>query len=155
MEALLNQSRSLCPFLHKTSPTALRALCTPAMANASPGGGAISNLQVVARRCPVMSKALAVQSARIASTRAFSTFASGVAGVTKDAKALRVVAGKKRFHTSTSKNAKIDPDVVRKYENGEFALRSFRFLFLLLRGFYFVLVLFLLYLLRLLIRLET
>ncbi|EGC48839.1 5-aminolevulinate synthase [Histoplasma capsulatum var. duboisii H88] len=117
MEALLNQSRSLCPFLHKTSPTALRALCTPAMANASPGGGAISNLQVVARRCPVMSKALAVQSARIASTRAFSTFASGVAGVTKDAKALRVVAGKKRFHTSTSKNAKIDPDVVRKYEN--------------------------------------
>lgn len=130
MEALLNQSRSLCPFLHKTSPTALRALCTPAIANASPGGGAISNLQVVARRCPVMSKALAVQSARIASTRAFSTFASGVAGVTKDAKALRVVAGKKRFHTSTSKNTKIDPDVVRKYENGEFALRSFRVSFL-------------------------
>ncbi|KAF1346469.1 delta-aminolevulinic acid synthase [Delphinella strobiligena] len=70
MEALLRQSRSMCPFLHKTSPATLRSLSTSTTSNsvqqiqAAPGGGAMSNLQVVARRCPVMSKALAVQSAR-------------------------------------------------------------------------------------------
>lgn len=70
MEALLRQSRSMCPFLHKTSPATLRSLSTSTTSNsvqqiqAAPGGGAMSNLQIVARRCPVMSKALAVQSAR-------------------------------------------------------------------------------------------
>ena len=67
MEALLRQSRSMCPFLHKTSPATLRSLSTSSsvqQAHAAPGGGAMSNLQVVARRCPIMSKALAVQSSR-------------------------------------------------------------------------------------------
>lgn len=67
MEALLRQSRSMCPFLHKTSPATLRSLSTSSsvqQTQAAPGGGAMSNLQVVARRCPIMSKALAVQSAR-------------------------------------------------------------------------------------------
>ncbi|GAM89148.1 hypothetical protein ANO11243_071830 [Dothideomycetidae sp. 11243] len=65
MEALLRQSRSMCPFLSKTSPATLRALSTSgSVQHASPGGGMMSNLQIVARRCPVMGKALAVQSAR-------------------------------------------------------------------------------------------
>ena len=62
MESLLNQSRGLCPFLKKTSPSTLRALSTSS--SPSTGGGTMSNLQIVARRCPVMSKALAVQSVR-------------------------------------------------------------------------------------------
>lgn len=72
MESLLSQSKRLCPFLKKTSPTTLRALSTSAAASnaalvptSGPVGGAMSNLQVIARRCPVMSKALAVQSVRL------------------------------------------------------------------------------------------
>jgi 5-aminolevulinate synthase len=64
MEALLHQSRSLCPFLKKTSPATLRSLSTTTAHYASPGGGRMSNLQMLARRCPVMGKALAVQSSR-------------------------------------------------------------------------------------------
>jgi 5-aminolevulinate synthase len=77
MEPLLSQSRRLCPFLKKTSPSTLRALSTGV--SPSVGGGTMSNLQVVARRCPVMSKALAVQSVR---NSAFSTFGvrAGIAG---------------------------------------------------------------------------
>ncbi|PGH06151.1 5-aminolevulinic acid synthase [Blastomyces parvus] len=114
MEALLNQSRSLCPFLQRTSPATLRALSTPA----SPGGGTISNLQVIARRCPIMSKALAVQSARMATPRAFSTFAGAASGCgAKGVKGLRVPAGRKKFHTSASKEAAIEQGSVRKREN--------------------------------------
>ncbi|OQO03552.1 5-aminolevulinate synthase, mitochondrial [Cryoendolithus antarcticus] len=65
MEALLRQSRSLCPFLNKTSPATLRSLSTSThVTHTAPGGGAMSNLQIIARRCPVMGKALSVQSAR-------------------------------------------------------------------------------------------
>lgn len=63
MESLLNQSRAMCPFLNRTAPAALRSLAT--VSRGSPGGGTMSNLQVLARRCPVMSKALAVQSSRM------------------------------------------------------------------------------------------
>ncbi|KAF3202681.1 mitochondrial 5-aminolevulinate synthase [Orbilia oligospora] len=67
METLLRQSRSVCPFLKKTSPSALRALSTStSLVPRTPGiaGGKMSNLQILARRCPIMGKALAVQSAR-------------------------------------------------------------------------------------------
>ncbi|PNS15585.1 5-aminolevulinate synthase, mitochondrial [Sphaceloma murrayae] len=65
MEALLRQSRSMCPFLSKTSPATLRSLSTStSIQQSSPGGSMMSNLQIVARRCPVMGKALSVQSAR-------------------------------------------------------------------------------------------
>ncbi|KAK6353591.1 mitochondrial 5-aminolevulinate synthase [Orbilia brochopaga] len=67
MEMLLRQSRAVCPFLKKTSPSALRALSTSSSTTshvAGIAGGKMSNLQVLARRCPVMGKALAVQSAR-------------------------------------------------------------------------------------------
>ena len=77
MEALLRQSRSMCPFLHKTSPATLRSLSTSTSTQqqvAAPGGSAMSNLQVVARRCPVMSKALTVQSARNANAALSGAF---------------------------------------------------------------------------------
>ncbi|KAF2163459.1 hypothetical protein M409DRAFT_68405 [Zasmidium cellare ATCC 36951] len=65
METLLRQSRAMCPFLNKTSPATLRSMSTSTtMQHAAPGGGAMSNLQIIARRCPVMGKALSVQSAR-------------------------------------------------------------------------------------------
>jgi hypothetical protein len=65
MEALLRQSRTMCPFLSKTSPATLRSLSTTAAGHdVSPGAGSMSNLQVLGRRCPIMGKALAVQSAR-------------------------------------------------------------------------------------------
>ena len=67
MEALLRQSRAMCPFLNKTSPATLRSMSTSTSVQhtAAPGGGAMSNLQIIARRCPVMGKALSVQSSRL------------------------------------------------------------------------------------------
>ena len=80
MEALLHQSKGVCPFLKKTSPATLRSLSTTT--RQSPGGGTITNLQFIARRCPVMNKALAVQSARINSRRSYGNIAAGT-GVVK------------------------------------------------------------------------
>ncbi|EEH46128.2 5-aminolevulinate synthase, mitochondrial [Paracoccidioides brasiliensis Pb18] len=116
MEALLNQSRALCPFLQRTSPASLRSLSTPSRANASPGGGTISNLQVIARRCPVMSKALAVQSARMASSKSFGTLAGRASGTTS-VNGVCAAAGKKRFHTTASKEAAVDHDAHRNHAN--------------------------------------
>ena len=73
MESLLNQARAMCPFLKRTSSATMQTLTQP---GSSPGGGTISNLRVVARRRPVMSKALAVQSACIARTKHFTSAAS-------------------------------------------------------------------------------
>ncbi|KAF2717197.1 5-aminolevulinate synthase [Polychaeton citri CBS 116435] len=64
MEALLRQSRGVCPFLHMTSTTTLRSL-----SNSPPlQQGSMSRLQVVANRCPIMGEALAV---RKTGTRAY------------------------------------------------------------------------------------
>jgi len=49
----------------KATAAGLRAMTTAARPAASPCGGAISKLQTLARRCPVMGKAMAVQSARL------------------------------------------------------------------------------------------
>lgn len=86
MEHLLKQSRALCPFLKKTSPSTLRALSASSSPSPSAGGGTMSNLQIVARRCPVMSKAMAVQSVRNSSLgmgmgRAFGRRPLAAAGV--------------------------------------------------------------------------
>ena len=83
MEALLNQSRAMCPFLKHTSPATLRSLATSTRPSGSPGGGTISNLQIIARRCPVMSKALAVQSARHLAAKRFTTAAAAKVGAAK------------------------------------------------------------------------
>ena len=98
MESLLRQSRSMCPFLSKTSPATLRSLSTTtASHDASPGGSSMSNLQVYARRCPIMGKALAVQSARTGNTL--------LAGAYGGMRAYHSRAGRARLHTSTSKEA--------------------------------------------------
>ncbi|RDA91396.1 hypothetical protein CP533_6877, partial [Ophiocordyceps camponoti-saundersi (nom. inval.)] len=78
MESVLRQSRALCPFLKAASPASLRALSVvarPACAGVSTTTTTTtttkaSELQQIARRCPVMGKALAVQAARIHSGRA-------------------------------------------------------------------------------------
>lgn len=82
MDAVLRQSKAVCPFLKKASPATLRALSTAShssaaapeassalIATSSPCGGALSKLQLLAGRCPVMSKAMAIQATRIGSSR--------------------------------------------------------------------------------------
>ncbi|KAF1940926.1 5-aminolevulinate synthase mitochondrial precursor [Clathrospora elynae] len=100
MEALLRQSRSMCPFLHKTSPATLRSLSTTTAAarhEVSPGAGSMSNLQVLARRCPIMGKALAVQSARNGN--------NALAGAFGGVRAYHTRVNRAKLHTSTSKEA--------------------------------------------------
>ncbi|KAJ4354054.1 5-aminolevulinate synthase, mitochondrial [Didymosphaeria variabile] len=98
MESILRQSRSMCPFLSKTSPATLRSLSTTATEHhVSPGAGSMSNLQVLARRCPIMGKALAVQSARIGN--------NALAGAFGGARAYSTRVSRARLHTSTSKEA--------------------------------------------------
>ncbi|EER27290.1 5-aminolevulinate synthase, mitochondrial precursor, putative [Coccidioides posadasii C735 delta SOWgp] len=106
MEALLQQSRSLCPFLSKTSPSTLRSLSTSTRPHASsPGGGTISNLQVIAKRCPIMSKALAVQSSRMAAGCPIKGLGA----------AMRVsVHGKRAMHTSAVRHANVRDEVNKK-----------------------------------------
>ncbi|KAI9677445.1 MAG: mitochondrial 5-aminolevulinate synthase [Caeruleum heppii] len=94
MDALLHQSRTMCPFLKKTSPATLRSLSTATKPASTPGGGMMSNLQLVARRCPVMGKALAVQSARSG-----SGLLAGVFG------GVRAYSGKAKLHTSRVQEA--------------------------------------------------
>ena len=106
MEALLRQSRSMCPFLQKTSPATLRTLSTTTR-RASPGGGTISNLQVLARRCPVMGKALAVQSVK---NGAFNL--GGVFGGTRGYKS------KASMHTTGARHATVAPDVLQRPNGG-------------------------------------
>jgi hypothetical protein len=103
MESLLSQSRAMCPFLKKTSPATLRSLSTAT--HQSPGGGTITNLQFIARRCPVMNKALAVQSARIR-TATYTKAATRVG----TAKSLM----EKKLHTSAEKKASVDTTNVFK-----------------------------------------
>jgi 5-aminolevulinate synthase len=91
----------MCPFLKKTSPATLRSLSTAT--HQSPGGGTITNLQFIARRCPVMNKALAVQSARIR-TATYTKAATG-AGTAKSLL-------EKKLHTSAARKASVDVDNV-------------------------------------------
>ncbi|KAH7378484.1 delta-aminolevulinic acid synthase [Phaeosphaeria sp. MPI-PUGE-AT-0046c] len=94
METLLRQSRSMCPFLSKTSPATLRSLSTTAASHdVSPGAGKMSNLQVLGRRCPIMGKALAVQSVR---NNALTGSFGGARGYSRVSR---------KLHTSASKEA--------------------------------------------------
>lgn len=104
MEALLNQSRAMCPFLKRTSPAALRSLSTAT--RPSPGGGTISNLQTLARRCPVMNKALAVQSARLATSKRFPA------------------AARRAYHTTGGQGASVQAGSYRKNERGRSLLHT-------------------------------
>lgn len=107
MEALLHQSKAMCPFLKKTSPGTLRSLSTAT--HHSPGGGTITNLQFIARRCPVMNKALAIQSARM-QTPKYSAAAPS-------ARVIQTMLAKK-LHTSAEKKAHIDSRIYRKRDAG-------------------------------------
>ena len=97
----------MCPFLQKTSPATLRTLSTTTR-HVSPGGGTMSNLQVLGRRCPVMGKALAVQSAQ--------SGYSGLGGVFGGTKGYKSKAG---LHTTRASLATVNPAVYERHRNGK------------------------------------
>ncbi|KZM19491.1 5-aminolevulinate synthase [Ascochyta rabiei] len=106
MEALLRQSRTMCPFLHKTSPATLRSLSTTAASHdVSPSAGSMSNLQVLGKRCPIMGKALAVQSAR--------TGNSALAGAFGGVRAYHSRVNRAKLHTTAHKEAHVEIERVR------------------------------------------
>lgn len=120
MEALLRQSKSMCPFLHKTSPATLRSLSTTTAAatrpEVSPGGGSMSNLQVLARRCPIMGKALAVQTARNGN--------NALAGAFGGVRAYHTRVNRARLHTTASKEAQaVDIETLRG-QKGMYIMRK-------------------------------
>ncbi|KAF7189305.1 5-aminolevulinate synthase, mitochondrial [Pseudocercospora fuligena] len=99
MEALLRQSRAMCPFLNKTSPATLRTLSTStSVQQTAPGGGAMTNLQTIARRCPIMGKALSVRSAQVGNAAL-----SGAFGGTR---AYHAKVPRANLHTTSAKEAK-------------------------------------------------
>lgn len=113
MDALLRKSRHMCPFLNKTSPATLRSLSTTTR-HGSSGGGTMSNLQVLGRRCPVMGKAMAIQSAKTG----HCALAGAFGGV-------RAYGGKAKLHTSRVRQAAVAPDIVRREIQGMTAQPGF------------------------------
>lgn len=103
MDSVLRQSKAMCPFLKAASPATLRSLSTSARPHASPCGGTMSKLQLFAHRCPVMGKAMAIQSSKqgaAAGLRAFS-------GQQK--------TGRANLHTSRNKEARaVESPIVRE-----------------------------------------
>lgn len=75
----------------------------------------MSNLQVLARRCPVMSKALAVQSARMSGTKRFTSCAAGVPTV----KPFKAPTGKRALHTTGGHPTSLAPGTYAKNEQGK------------------------------------
>ena len=71
----------------------------------------MSNLQVLARRCPVMGKAMAVQSARSALT--------GPGGVFGGARAYK---SKANLHTTRAHQATVAPGVLEHHREGKHTL---------------------------------
>lgn len=125
MESLLQQSRAMCPFLKRTSPSALRSLATATRPSTSPGGGTMSNLQILGRRCPVMSKALAVQSARMSGTKRFTSCAAGVAGLGSAGHGHGInekkhIRGRQALHTTSGNGASLQSEAYKK-EHGMIA----------------------------------
>lgn len=102
MDSVLRQSKAMCPFMKTASAASLRAMSTAvtrpqAIQASSPCGGTISKLQVLAHRCPVMGKAMAVQSARFGRAGVHVAGLSSFAGQGK--------AGKAKLHTSRTQQA--------------------------------------------------
>ncbi|KAI1173947.1 pyridoxal phosphate-dependent transferase [Nemania sp. FL0916] len=118
MDSILRQSKAMCPFLKTATPATLRALSTSTRPQASQCGGTISKLQLLGQRCPVMGKALAIQSARFGSQKpgpmACASAVSGVRNVSGHAKA--------KMHTTRAKEARaVDPRLFVPRENAPFA----------------------------------
>ena len=63
----------------------------------------MSNLQVLARRCPVMGKAMVVQSAKTSSNPLNGVFGG-----------VRAYGGKAKLHTSRTRHAQVSPDVLKR-----------------------------------------
>ncbi|KAL3419384.1 5-aminolevulinate mitochondrial precursor [Phlyctema vagabunda] len=102
MDAALRQSKAMCPFMMKASPATLRSLSTSTRPHASPGGGSMSNLQTIARRCPIMGKALAIQTAKTGKIGLGGVAALGAIRAFSG----KVSSGKARLHTSRSHEAR-------------------------------------------------
>ncbi|RDW84559.1 5-aminolevulinate synthase [Coleophoma cylindrospora] len=100
MDAALRQSKALCPFMKKASPATLRSLST-ASRQTSPCGGSMSNLQTIARRCPIMGKAMAVQTAKAGKVGLGGMAAIGALRAFSG----KVNSGKAKLHTSRSNAA--------------------------------------------------
>lgn len=132
MDAVLRQSKAMCPFMKKASPATLRALSTStrpaAKATSSPCGGTMSRLQGLAYRCPVMGKALAVQSAKVGAI----TTAGGIAGLSARSVSTKHAHGaahgsahgprmsKRCLHSSRSNEARaVETTVIPGREKGE------------------------------------
>lgn len=104
MDSIIRQSKAMCPFLKTASPATLRALSTTArpIPKASPCGGTMSKLQLLAHRCPVMGKAMTVQTAKYGAVAA-----------------IRHASNKARIHTSATHEARaVDSPVMQGKENG-------------------------------------
>ncbi|KAI8626876.1 5-aminolevulinate synthase [Xylariaceae sp. FL1651] len=115
MDAVLRQSKAMCPFLKSATPATLRALSTATRPQASQCGGTISKLQLLGQRCPVMGKALAIQSARV-SCKTGMVGVSAVSGV-------RTFSGtsKAKIHTSRPKEARaVDTPMFTPRESVQF-----------------------------------
>jgi 5-aminolevulinate synthase len=113
MEALLRQSRAVCPFLKTTTPQTLRSLSTTAAVGpagktvtVSPGGGSMSNLQLLARRCPLMGKAMSTQSARHGKAMSAVYRSAAAAGAREYHGKAAAAKNKAFFHNNTSKEAR-------------------------------------------------
>ncbi|KAK4177059.1 putative mitochondrial 5-aminolevulinate synthase precursor [Triangularia setosa] len=100
MDSVLRQSKAMCPFMKKATAAGLRAMTTAARPAVSPCGGTISKLQTLARRCPVMGKAMAVQSARIGHAGI-----PGVAGRAISTVSAHGKTSKAKIHTSGAQEA--------------------------------------------------
>lgn len=118
MEAVISHSQRICPFLRKTSPSALRTLSTSVAHSTSAGGGKMSNLQVLGRRCPVMGNALATQTAKMSGAAALSGAFGGSRGY--HSKVPRA-----NLHTQGPQKAQHAESLLRPHEQGTFHFTSF------------------------------
>ena len=115
MDAVLRQSKAMCPFLKQATPATLRALSTSTRPQVSPCGGTISKLQLLGQRCPVMGKALAVQSARTGKTGMVGT--ASVAGLRHYSGQAK--GGKAKIHTSRHHEARaVESPVLNRKRTG-------------------------------------
>lgn len=96
----------MCPFLNSTPIKTLRSLST-ATRPISPGVGTISNLQVIARRCPVMGKAMAAQTAK-----------AGPAGLGGVFAGKRLYGGKAKLHTTRAQRATVNVEPLKHRTDG-------------------------------------
>lgn len=111
MDTVLRQSKAVCPFLKQSSPATLRALSTAARPKqqqvSSHCGGSMSKLQLLANRCPIMSKAIAVRSAHYGRSPMARSSVAGIRNFNSHAKAAQA-----KIHTSRAEAARPLEDTV-------------------------------------------